>query len=140
MKEYDVIAIGTGSSMNIVPAFLQRNPGARAAVIDKDDPGGICLTRGCIPTKMLVYPADLVRVIEEAGKFGIDAPIRKIDFGKVMARMRQHVRPQIEAIRRGLGGSDDIDYYPTTAEFVAPYTLKVGDETIRSKLIFLCLG
>ncbi len=140
MKKYDIIAIGSGSSMNIIPAFLRSRPGAKAAVIDKDDPGGICLTRGCIPTKMLVYPAELVRTIHEAGKFGIDAPIRKVDFRKVMGRMRSHVRPQIESIRKGLGSSDDIDYYPMAAEFTAPYTLKVGKETITSKLILLCLG
>jgi dihydrolipoamide dehydrogenase len=140
MKEYDVIAIGSGSSMNIVPAFLENNPGSRAAVIDKDDPGGICLTRGCIPTKMLVYPAEIIRLIEDSGKFGIDAPIKKVDFARVMARMRDHIKPQIESIRRGLGGSEDIDYYPAAAEFAGPYTLRVGKEEITSKLIFLCLG
>lgn len=140
MKEYDVIAIGSGSSMNIIPALARKNPKLKAAVIDKDDPGGICLTRGCIPTKMLVYPAELVRLIQEAEKFGIDAPIKKIDFQKVMERMRSHIKPQIEGIRDGLGHSEGIDYYPAVAEFVAPYTLKVGKETITSKFILLCLG
>jgi dihydrolipoamide dehydrogenase len=140
MKQYDVIAIGSGSSMNIIPAMQRKNPKLRAAVIDKDDPGGICLTRGCIPTKMLVYPAELVRLIQDAEKFGIDAPIKKIDFGKVMGRMRSHIKPQIEGIRDGLGHSPGIDYYPVAAEFTGPYTLKVGKEEITSKLIFLCLG
>lgn len=49
MKEYDYIAIGTGSAMEIVSAIVQNNPDAKVAVIDKDQPGGICLTRGCIP-------------------------------------------------------------------------------------------
>ncbi len=140
MKEYDVIAIGSGSSMNIISALQGSDPELRAAVIDKDDPGGICLTRGCIPTKMLVYPAELVRIIQEAGKFGIDAPIKKIDFKKIMGRMRSHVQPQIEGIRAGLGRSPGIDYYPAVAEFIAPYTLKVGKETIKSNFILLCLG
>ncbi|MFO7618802.1 MAG: dihydrolipoyl dehydrogenase [Thermoplasmata archaeon] len=140
MKEYDIIAIGSGSSMNIIPAMLSKDPKLRAAVIDKDDPGGICLTRGCIPTKMLVHPAEIVRIIQDAGKFGIDAPIKKIDFQRVMARMREHVKPQIEGIRKGLGSSQNLDYYPVAAEFVGPYTLKVGGETIKSKLMLLCLG
>ena len=59
MKEYDLIVIGTGSAMNIVNPILQGNPDSRVAVIDKDEPGGICLTRGCIPSKLLLYPADL---------------------------------------------------------------------------------
>jgi dihydrolipoamide dehydrogenase len=139
MREYDVIAIGSGSSMNILSAML-RKPGVKAAVIDKDEPGGICLTRGCIPTKLLVYPAEIVRTVQEAGKFGIEAPIKKVDFKKVMERMRNHIKPDIESIRNGLRQSENIDYYPVAAEFTSPYTLKVGDETITSKMIFLCLG
>jgi len=50
MKEYDLIAIGSGSEMNIVDAMLRRDPQIKVAVVDKDEPGGICLTRGCIPS------------------------------------------------------------------------------------------
>ncbi|MGC9780897.1 MAG: hypothetical protein HZR80_16760 [Candidatus Heimdallarchaeota archaeon] len=53
MKNYDIIAIGTGSSMNIVPTLLNSNPDLKIAVIDKDEPGGICLNKGCIATKIL---------------------------------------------------------------------------------------
>lgn len=97
--------------MNIIPPLLHKNPKMRAAIIDKDEPGGICLTRGCIPTKMLVYPAELVRIIEHAAIFGIDAPIKKVDFQKVMGRMREHIDPQIESIRKGLSGAKELDYY-----------------------------
>ena len=110
MKEYDVIAIGSGSSMNIVQALLGNSPGLKIAVIEKDDPGGICLTRGCIPTKLLVYPAELVRLLEDADEFGIHAPIKNIDFQKVMKRMRDHIRPEIEGIRNGLSHSKDLDF------------------------------
>ena len=47
MKEYDLISIGTGSAIGIVEAMLNENPKAKVAVIDKDEPGGICLTRHC---------------------------------------------------------------------------------------------
>ena len=43
VKEYNIIAIGSGSAMNIVTAYLDNNPEARVAVIDKDEPGGICM-------------------------------------------------------------------------------------------------
>jgi mycothione reductase len=66
MKEYDLISIGTGSAMSIVDAMLQINPDLKVAVIDKDEPGGICLTRGCIPSKILLYPAEMIRTIERA--------------------------------------------------------------------------
>lgn len=140
MKDYDVIAIGSGSSMNIIQAMLNSQPSLKVALIEKDEPGGICLTRGCIPTKLLVYPAELIRLFEDAEKFGITAPIKKIDFQKVMDRMRNHIRPDIEGIRRGLSNSKDLDFYPNAAEFIAPYTLRVANETITAKQIFLCLG
>ena len=41
MKEYDVIAIGSGSAMNILSAMMQTNPDIKVAVIDKDEPGGM---------------------------------------------------------------------------------------------------
>jgi mycothione reductase len=140
MKEYDFIAIGSGSAMSIIDALLQHDSDLNIAVIDKDDPGGICLTRGCIPSKLLLYPAEVVKIIENASKFGINVDIRKIDFSAVMGRMRSLIQKDVDMIRNGLKQSPNIDYYPTQAEFVAPYTLKVGDETITSKTIFLCTG
>jgi len=140
MKEYDLISIGTGSAMNIIEVMIQENPRMKVAVIDKDEPGGICLTRGCIPSKMLLYPAELVRTIERAGEFGIEVDIRKTSFETVMERMRTIIYKDINMIRQGLSQSENIDYYPAVAEFVSPYTLKVGDETMTSKMIFLCTG
>jgi mycothione reductase len=140
MKEYDLISIGTGSAMDIVETMIRENPTVRIAVIDKDEPGGICLTRGCIPSKILLYPAELVRTIEKARTFGIDSKINKIDFKKVMERMRKLIHVDINRIREGLSQSKHVDYYPEAAEFVAPYTLKVGKETITAKMIVLGTG
>lgn len=140
MKGYDYIIIGTGSAMNFVEALIQQNPNTKIGVVDKDEPGGICLTRGCIPSKILLYPAELVRNIERGQEFGIDVDVKKIDFGRVMERMRTLIYSDINRIRDGLSHSRNIDYYNGIAEFVAPYTLKVGDDTITAKTIFLCTG
>ena len=138
--EYDAIAIGTGTAMNIVDGLLHHNPDMKVAVIDKDEPGGICLTRGCIPSKILIHSADVLRIVEDAHRFGIDVEIRKVDYERVMRRMRSLIDPEIEMIRRGLSQHPNIDYYQEVAEFVAPYTLKVGDKLIKSNLILLCSG
>ncbi|MDO9517089.1 MAG: dihydrolipoyl dehydrogenase [Methanosarcinaceae archaeon] len=140
MKDYDLIVIGTGSAMNIVEPMISENPDIKIAVIDKDEPGGICLTRGCIPSKLLFYPAELIREIGNASKFGIDVEIKNTGFKAIMDRMRSHISENIDMIRGGLSNDGNIDYYPEVAEFVAPYTLKVGNETIKSKMIFLCTG
>jgi mycothione reductase len=140
MKEYDLISIGTGSAINIVELMIQHNPTLKVAVIDKDEPGGICLTRGCIPSKILLYSAELVRTLEEARILGIDSDLKKIDFKKIMERMRTLIYGDINRIRYGLSHSNNVDYYPEAAEFVSPYKMKVGNETISAKMIFLCTG
>jgi dihydrolipoamide dehydrogenase len=140
LKEYDLITIGTGSAMDVVNIVIENNPLVKVAVIDKDEPGGICLTRGCIPSKILLYPAELVRMIERAGQFGINVEVKNIDFIRAMQRMITITSSEINSIRLGLSHSKNIDYYPMAAEFVAPYELKVGNQTITSRMIFLCTG
>lgn len=126
--------------MSIADAAISESPDLKVAVIDKDDPGGICLTRGCIPSKLLIYPADIVRLIQKSNEFGINAQIKKIDFRQIMSHMRSIIKKDIDAIKSGLKNSKNIDYYSTQAEFTAPYTLKVENQLITSKLILLCTG
>ncbi|UCG13505.1 MAG: dihydrolipoyl dehydrogenase [Deltaproteobacteria bacterium] len=140
MKEYDLIAIGTGSAMRVVSGMIATNPDARIAVIDKDEPGGICLTKGCIPSKLLLYPADLVRTIETSTKFGIEAEVKNIDFKQVMDRMRGDIQKEIDTIRKELEADRNIDYYFNVAKFVAPYTLRVGTKELKSNMILLTTG
>jgi mycothione reductase len=140
LREYDLISIGTGSAMSIVEAMMREKPDLKVAVIDKDEPGGICLTRGCIPSKILLYPAELIRAVEGSDEFGVGIRVQSVDFEKIMTRMRALIRRDIDEIRDGLSKSENIDYYPHVAEFVAPYTLKVNNEIITAKMIFLCSG
>jgi dihydrolipoamide dehydrogenase len=140
MKDYDVIAIGTGSAMNIVEGILQRQPDKRIAVVDKDEPGGICLTRGCIPSKLLLYPAELLRLCQAGGQLGVHAEVTQVDFPAIMDRMRSIVGESKREIQRSFAESKDLDFYPGVAEFVGPYQLKVGTDTLQGKIILLCLG
>ena len=139
MKEYDLIVVGTGSATNLLEPIVRQNPSVRIAVIDKDEPGGICLTRGCIPSKLLLYPAELVRAIESGTELGVSASVR-VDFPAIMRRMRAIIGADIEAIREGLSTSPNVDYYHAAAEFVGPYTMQVVDETVHGKQFFLCTG
>lgn len=95
---------------------------------------------GLHPFKMLLYPANLVRDIETAGNFGIKASIEDIDFKAVMERMQTSISRDIEGIKNSYSYLQRLDFYNEPAEFISPYTLKVGDETITAKMIFLCTG
>jgi mycothione reductase len=140
MKEFDVILVGSGSGMNIVSAMQEQNEDLKVAIIDKDDPGGICLTRGCIPSKLLLYPAEVLRTVRGAAQFGIEAPVKAVHFEAVMDRMRQMTGKDIEEIRHSLSHAPNVAYYHAQAEFIGPYTMKAGNDTIKAPMILLCTG
>lgn len=117
MKEYDLISIGTSSAMHVVDAMLQTNPNLRMAVINKDEPRGICLTRGCIPSKLLLYPAEMVRTTERANEFGIDIHLHKIDFNKVIERMRHYINEEV--IKDSTSGNDIVKYFTPMLTYFA---------------------
>lgn len=68
MKEYDVVVIGSGAGAIVVEQALSQ--GLKVALVDKGPLGGTCLNEGCIPTKMMIFPADRVVEIQEAAKQG----------------------------------------------------------------------
>lgn len=139
MKEYDAIVIGTGSAMIIAGRILAENHEARVAVIDKDDAGGICLTRGCIPSKLVISPAEVLYDLEKIGDL-IDVEVRGVNFRKIMRRMQKKVERESKMIEESLRRSENIDYFKDIAEFVDRYTLKVGETKIRSRRIFIGSG
>jgi mycothione reductase len=140
VKKFDAIVIGTGSGLEIVNGLLRKNQKSKIAVIDKDEPGGICLTRGCIPSKILVHTANVILDIRRARTFGIDADITKIDFPRVMDRMRSMVNDDVDPIRRSLTSIPNISYFHAVAEFIAPQKLSVAGKDITAPVIFLCTG
>ena len=71
---------------------------------------------------------------------GVIAEIKKIDFTFIMNRMSTLIGNDIDSIRQGLSNSQNIDYYHDPAEFTATYTLRIKDQDITSKMIFLCTG
>ncbi len=140
MKEYDIIAFGTGSSMNIVSALIERNPRLRVAVIENEKAGGICLTRGCIPSKMLAYPAELIQDIRRAGDFFIDVKITGVDGNSLLRRVQQDVDKESKMIEHSLRHHPRIDYYDKTGVFVGDHIVEVNGKEIYGEKILLCTG
>jgi dihydrolipoamide dehydrogenase len=138
MKEYDVIIIGSGSGANLVNDALAHDK--TVAIVDKGPVGGTCLNVGCIPTKMIVYPADRIMEIREARKLGIDAEIKSIDFAAIMERMRKTVKKSHDTIQKTLDEAEDFDFYGGEAQFTGEHTLEVAGQTIKGKTIFIVSG
>jgi dihydrolipoamide dehydrogenase len=138
MKRYDVIVIGSGAGGIILEAAYRA--GNKCAYVDRGPLGGTCLNVGCIPSKILIHPADRVMEIREARKLGIDAEVKRIDFPAIMERMRQPIRESQLHMREGLSNAPNLDFYKTQGHFIADYTLDVAGETIQGEKIFIVAG
>ena len=96
MEEYNSLVIGSGSGLDVANAAA--NQGQSVAVVEKGRLGGTCLNRGCIPSKMLLYHADVLETIERAGEFKIDAEVNDVAFADIVEEVNEEVRADSESI------------------------------------------
>ena len=97
MEEYKVIVIGGGPG-GYESAIRLSQYGISCLVIEKERLGGVCLNRGCIPTKALVKSAELYREMNEAESFGLPSSELKIDYAKVFERKNKIVEQLVGGI------------------------------------------
>jgi mycothione reductase len=138
MKHYDIMVIGSGCGALIAEEAVSH--GLKVAFVDRGPLGGTCLNLGCIPSKMLIYPADRIVEIQEAKKLGIRAEITNIDFRSIMERMRKNIKESRNHIREGVVQTKEMDFYEGEGHFVGDYTLEVNKEKIKAKKIFIATG
>lgn len=84
-----IIGAGPGG---YVAAIRAAQLGAKVCVIEKENLGGVCLNKGCIPTKTLLKSAGVIFQIEGASDFGIDVGTYHIDFAKIISRKNEVVQ------------------------------------------------
>jgi len=138
MKTYDVIVIGSGSGGEIVDAAISH--GMKVAWVDKGPLGGTCLNVGCIPSKIIIHPADRIMEILEAKKLGITAEIKDINFQAIMQRVQQPIQESHAAMKKGISHAENLDYYHDVGYFIKDYTLQVSEKEIKGEKIFLSSG
>jgi dihydrolipoamide dehydrogenase len=138
MIEYDAIVIGSGAGMNVATKVAR--DGMKVAVIDRDPMGGTCLNRGCIPSKVMIHPADIIKTVQEAEKIGLYATIEGIDFDRLMKRTWKIVLGDRHEMEEGIRRDPNADFYNEVGAFVSDYTLKVGKETITAPKIVIASG
>jgi len=138
MKEYDVIIVGGGSGLNVAEFALMH--GLKVAVVHVPPIGGTCQNFGCIPSKMLVFPADRIMEITEAKKLGFDVAVQYIDFPVIMERMRNIRAKEQEHELKAIHQVKNFTYYLGEGHFVEDYVIEVNGKTIRGKKFVLCTG
>jgi mycothione reductase len=137
-KKYDVVIIGSGSGMFVAYEAVFR--GLSTALVDKGPLGGTCPNLGCIPSKMLMFPADRVVEIDEARRLGIEAKVTHIDFALIMERMRRSVEDAQRHLRESFTALRGLDFYEGTGVFTGEYELSVGEMCLRGDRFFIATG
>lgn len=138
MERFDVLVIGSGSGMLVASTAVDN--GFKTAVVDSGPMGGTCINRGCVPSKMLIYPADVVSILKEAQQLGVNATINSIDFKRIMERMRNLVNGDSATQARAVEDTPDLTWLKETGEFISDYTMQVGEHTITAEMIFIVSG
>ncbi len=108
MEKVDVGVIGGGPG-GYVAAIRAAQLGARVALIEKDEVGGTCLLRGCIPTKVFLATADLLAKAREAEKFGVGVGEVSLNYPKVLERKNAIVQKLVAGVQ-GLLKARKIEY------------------------------
>ncbi len=139
MEEYDVLVIGSGSGARIASRAIRA--GLRTALVEKGALGGTCVNTGCIPSKMLVSPADEIVRLASGSRLGIRAAVEALDFSLIMRRMRQK-REQDQAFTRWWieSNRDLLVFYGSPGRFTGDMTFAVDSVEIHADRIFICTG
>jgi len=96
-ERYDVVIIGAGPG-GYVAAIRAGQLGLRTAVVEKAELGGVCLNWGCIPSKVLLHHAEVVRKFQRARDYGIAVDGWRADYGRAVQRSRRVVNRLVKGV------------------------------------------
>ncbi len=145
MSENTNIAVVGGGPGGYAAAFLAADLGMTVTLIDPElNPGGVCLYRGCIPSKALLHVAKLIEESEQAKNWGIDFAAPKID----LARLRSWKEGVVKKLTGGLGilsKQRKVHYVQGRAAFENSTTLRVtksdgSEESLTFDRIIIATG
>jgi len=97
MARYDLAIIGAGPG-GYVAAIRAAQLGLKTALIEKDRVGGLCLNWGCVPSKALLWNAEVIHLFQRADEFGVTARGLRFDLGKAVDRSRQVVERTVKGV------------------------------------------
>lgn len=135
--EFDVIIIGAGSGNSLLTPDYDN---LRVAIIEKDLFGGTCMNRGCIPTKMLVYAADIASHIAHSSMYGIDATINSVRWPDIVDRVFGRVDTVAPAGKAYRESQDNVRVFTGEGRFVATKVIEVNGERITADNIVIAAG
>jgi len=90
-KSHDVIIIGGGSA-GYAAARTAQAEGANVGIVDQGPLGGLCILRGCMPTKAILRSSDLAALIRRGPEFGLYSPDLKVSLAAIIERKNRLIK------------------------------------------------
>jgi mycothione reductase len=138
VPHFMLAVIGSGSGNVAIPDDIGE---AEVALIESGSFGGTCVNRGCIPSKMCAYTADLAMQVQRAPRFGLSASLTGADWPSIRNRILHRVDQTSRAGRRGRSESANLTVYEGQARFVGPHELVIDDRTrIEAQQVLIATG
>jgi pyruvate/2-oxoglutarate dehydrogenase complex dihydrolipoamide dehydrogenase (E3) component len=134
--QFDLIVVGAGSG-GYAAARTARELGASVALVDRGPLGGLCILRGCMPSKTLIATSDAANEIREAHELGVHAGEPAVDFPAVMARKREIIAGFADY---RIAGIETFPVFHGAAAFESPHKLRVGDDVLEGKAFVVATG
>lgn len=126
-QQFDLGIIGGGPA-GYTAAFQARSKGLSVVLFEKDKVGGVCLNRGCIPTKAILHSAELYEEMKSATELGITAENLSFDYSKVVERKDKIVEKLRKSLELSLKNSGVV---VVNAEAkITPHTMKDGENQV----------
>ncbi len=125
---FDYIVIGGGSG-GYAAARTARETRERVAIIDNADTlGGLCILRGCMPSKTLIYSAEVLHLANEGEKFGLKIPEAAVDMAALHQRKLAMIQ-EFSEYRQEQLQSDRFTLFRQRAKFINSRTIQLTDGT-----------
>ena len=137
-KAHDVIVIGGGSA-GYAAARTARDAGADVAIVDQGPLGGLCILRGCMPTKAILRSAEVAALLRRAKEFGLSPVSVLADLSAIVDRKDRLVREfadyRIEQLH-----DPKFTLYQSRAVFESPHEIAIGSMVLSAGSVILATG
>lgn len=135
---HDIIIIGGGSA-GYAAARTAQAEGASVGIIDQGPLGGLCILRGCMPTKAILRSSDIAALIRRAPEFGLQSPNLQVNLSEIIDRKNRLIQEFAEDRMQALQ-NPRFTLYQEHAHFVSPTIIQVGQHQLSAKAYIIATG
>jgi dihydrolipoamide dehydrogenase len=137
-KKFDLVVLGAGPG-GYVAAIRASQLGKKVAIVEKEHMGGVCLNKGCIPTKAVLKSAHSVHELEDFKDLGINVDLKGLDGSQAVKRATK-ISSKISKGVEFLMKKNKVETFMGHGEFVDKNTIKVGSEQISFTNCIIATG